>query len=249
MNISSNTLFHFTDKMEILKKIIEEGFKISYCLEVENAFPIISFCDLPMSSIKEQLEKYGNYGIGMSMKWGKENKLNPVFYFDENSNLIEDFQKANLWSQKMMKGALNGQNSPNWVNESKPLVEFLLNLSRYQKFYMSDLERNGEIIPDYKFYNEREWRYVPEFTHSKIKVRMSKKEYEDYRVRHSKPHINEHSLKFFARDIRYIILKNDAEILDFIQYLGNTTNLYEQPEDFELLKTKIMTTERILNDI
>ena len=249
MSISSNTLFHFTDKLDILKKIIEDGFKMSYCLETENAFPMISFCDLPFSSIKEQLEKYGNYGIGMSLKWGKENKLNPVNYFEENSHLIEDFNKANLWSQNMMRNVMQGKKDSNWVEESKPFMEFLLNSSRYQKFYMYDLERDGKIFPNYKFYNEREWRYVPKCTHPEIKNRMSKSEYEQYKKNHSKPHINNHSLKFYAQDIRYIILKNEQEILEFISYLKDQTVLYNNIEEFEILKTKITTTERILEDI
>ncbi len=249
MSISSNTLFHFTDKQEILQKIIVEGFKMSYCLEVENAFPMISFCDLPISSIKEQLEKYGEYGIGMSLNWGKEKKLNPVFYFDENSHLIDDFKKANLWSQKMMIDIIAGKKDPSWVNENRPFMEFLLNSSRYQKFYMSDLVRGGVIHHNYKFYNEREWRYVPEFTHSKINGRMNKVEYEEYKKTHSKPHINDHSLKFLSSDIRYIILKNEAEILPFMNFLENQITLFKNKDDFEILKTKITTSTRILEDV
>lgn len=249
MSISSNTLFHFTDKIDILKKIIEDGFKMSYCLEVENAFPMISFCDLPMSSIKEQLKKYGNYGIGMSLNWGKENKLNPVFYFEENSHLMDDFTTANLWSQNLMLKVMQGKQDPNWVEESRPFMAFLLNFSRYQKFYMSDLIRSGRIYSNYKFYNEREWRYVPEFAHSEIKTRMSKSEYEDYKKINTKPHIHEFSLKFSAEDIRYIILKDDIEVLEFINYLKEQTQLYTKCEELELLKTKITTAERIFDDI
>jgi hypothetical protein len=249
MSISSNTLFHFTDKKEVLQKIITDGFKMSYCLEGENAFPMVSFCDLPFSSIKEQLEKYGSYGIGMSLSWGKEKKLNPVFYFDENSHLIDDFKKANLWSQTLMMSILTGKRDPSWVEESRPFMEFLLNSSRYQKFYMSDLIRDGKTFSNYKFYNEREWRYVPEITHSHINSRMNKVEYEEYKKTHFKPHINEFSLKFTAKDIRYIILKDDTEILGFIHFLKQQTSLFKDDNEFEISKTKITTTARILDDI
>lgn len=249
MSVSSNTLFHFTDKIENIQKIIENGFKMSYCLEVENAFPMISFCDLPLSLIKEQLQKYGNYGIGMSLNWGKENKLNPVFYFDENSNLIEDFRKANLWSQSMMLEVLAGKRNPQWVDDNRPSMEFLLNLARYSKFYMSDLVRDDKIYSNYKFYDEREWRYVPELPHNEIVNRMNKQEYEEYKKKNQKPHIQNYSLKFKSTDIRYIILQEEAEILSFIDYLENQKHLFNKPRDFELLKTKISTTEQILQDV
>jgi hypothetical protein len=249
MGISSNTLFHFTDKIEILQQIIEDGFKMSYCLEVENAFPMVSFCDLPLSSIKEQLDKYGDYGIGMTLNWGKENKLNPVYYFDENSHLIDDFRKANLWSQNMMLKVLSGERNADWIEESRPFMEFLMNTSRYQKFYMSDLVREGKTHSNYKFYNEREWRFVPEFTHKEINGRMNKQEYDKYKQNKSKPHIHSNSLKFISSDIRYLILKNESEVIDFIRYLKTQEHLFENQDEFELLKTKITTAEMIKEDV
>ena len=85
MGLSPSTLFHFTSKSG-LKGILKDNFKLKYCLEkinhrekpVEIAIPMVSFCDIKISEIKEHIEKYGYYGIGLSKKWAFEKGLNPV---------------------------------------------------------------------------------------------------------------------------------------------------------------------------
>ncbi len=73
MALSSNSLIHLTQKKEALIGILENNFKIKYCYEIINtssgkinaAFPMVSFCDIPLSQIKEHINKYGSYGIGL----------------------------------------------------------------------------------------------------------------------------------------------------------------------------------------
>jgi hypothetical protein len=89
MALSSNSLFHFTYKNALLR-ILKEQFKVKYCFEIiytheipfEFGIPMVSFCDIPLSEVKEHMNKYGSYGIGMNMKWAKNNGLNPVLYID-----------------------------------------------------------------------------------------------------------------------------------------------------------------------
>ena len=85
MNISLNTLFHFTDKIENVIGILKEGFRPHFCLEdlndfvsrderieyLEWAIPMVCFCDIPLSQSTNHREHYGNYGIGLSKEWGK----------------------------------------------------------------------------------------------------------------------------------------------------------------------------------
>lgn len=76
--LSANTLIHFTRSKENLKKILEENFRIYNCRESvilggkpsEFYVPMVSFCDLPLSEVKDHISKYGNYGIGMTKAWG-----------------------------------------------------------------------------------------------------------------------------------------------------------------------------------
>jgi hypothetical protein len=84
MNISSNTLFHFTDKIENVISILKEEFRPHFCLEdlndfvapddrieeLEHAIPMVCFCDIPLSQSMNHRKTYGNYGIGLSKEWG-----------------------------------------------------------------------------------------------------------------------------------------------------------------------------------
>ena len=86
--VSANTLFHFTSKLDYLEGILESDFIPRYNLEdinlagrsIKIAFPMVCFCDIPLSSISEHLDKYGQYAIGMSINWANKNGLNPVLY-------------------------------------------------------------------------------------------------------------------------------------------------------------------------
>ena len=106
INLSSNTLFHYTD-FECLMKILEEGFKPNHSLEnfeflfdkenniKNNHFiPMVSFCDIPISSSKKHIFTYDKYAIGLSRKWGEDNGLNPVMYISRNSKVINNFRYA-----------------------------------------------------------------------------------------------------------------------------------------------------------
>ncbi|MDO9578181.1 MAG: abortive infection system antitoxin AbiGi family protein [Candidatus Cloacimonadales bacterium] len=105
-NLSSNTLFHYTD-FECLMKILKEGFKPNYSLEnfeflfekesnIKNnhIIPMVCFCDIPISSTKEHIFNYDKYAIGLSRKWGEDNGLNPVMYISRNSKVINNFRYA-----------------------------------------------------------------------------------------------------------------------------------------------------------
>jgi hypothetical protein len=249
MGVSSNTLFHFTKDLEILKSIIQNGFKISYCLEEENAFPMVSFCDLPIASIMEQVDKYGMYALGLTLDWGRQNKLNPVFYFEEKSELIKSYGEAHLWSQWHMKQVIDAAKPHTFIDEIKPYIKHLLDTSRFQKRYSGTLRRGDKTYQNYKYYNEREWRFVPEIDASYVKNRLSALEYETYRQNHTKPHIPENPLTFKSSDIRYILIEGNEQIPGVIEFLESQNHLYNDKNEFQILITKIATIEMLREDI
>ena len=79
MPLTPNTLIHFTDTKDKLKSILQDNFRVFNCkevvaLDVKQATyyaPMVSFCEIPLSQVKEHLSKYGNYGIGLTREWGK----------------------------------------------------------------------------------------------------------------------------------------------------------------------------------
>ena len=117
MAVSANTLFHFTAK-ESLKAILNsQGFFAQYSEEhfenilPENSIyritliPLISFCDLTIIQLSRDsvhTNDFGNYGIGLTKKWGIIKRVSPVVYVHKNSqpstqlyNLIKLFRSFN----------------------------------------------------------------------------------------------------------------------------------------------------------
>ena len=84
-------LVHVTRDFEILCKILQEGFKPSYCIEtlsnnerqLKAAFPMISFANLDAESAHRQMLSYGTFHISMKKSWAQRNNFNPVLYRSE----------------------------------------------------------------------------------------------------------------------------------------------------------------------
>ena len=95
-NLSSTTLFNFTDTFDHLVSNLKNGF---YCGEIYEKLPIknivsgyrvpmVRFCDIPLGQINEHLEWYGNFSIGIKRDYAREvHGINPVWYLHPD-NLI-----------------------------------------------------------------------------------------------------------------------------------------------------------------
>ena len=104
MNVSANSLFHFTIKFAHLQDIISSGFKYRTCVEelplpgYENCpfdqfgiithvqqVPVVCFCDLPLGQSSEHREQYGQYAIALSKEWGMRSGVTPIRYVHRDS--------------------------------------------------------------------------------------------------------------------------------------------------------------------
>jgi hypothetical protein len=98
MALYPNILFHFTTKKS-LETILNSTFKVSYARErilggnltKEFAVPMVSFSDLRLSELKDNIGTYGKFGIGLTKDWAINNGLNPVMYASQNSLFTENF--------------------------------------------------------------------------------------------------------------------------------------------------------------
>lgn len=125
-----------------------------------------------------------------------------------------------------------------------------MNTYRYLKNYQGELKRKKEIIIDYRFADEREWRFVPPISEklnympfipiSKIKIKKEKDEF-NLGISHIK-------LNFVPDDINYLIVDNDNEINPLIRHLQNVKNRYDQ-DTIDRLTSRILTSEQIKNDM
>ncbi|ELV8755258.1 hypothetical protein QNE93_004173, partial [Vibrio vulnificus] len=153
MKPRSDNLFHFTKSISVLESILENGFYARYCLEDVKwlnsdeddfiAFPMVCFCDIPLSRATEHTEFYGSYGLGLTKDWGMRNNLNPVIYGTSNG-LVRDaiHYFAELTREQKEGAVLHGMNL---VQLSKPLKGEM---------------QIGERLFEKDFYQENEWRFI-----------------------------------------------------------------------------------------
>ncbi len=265
--ISSNTLFHFTPKIENVINILENEFRPHFCLEDLNiitsdlgfrdelvfAIPMVCFCDIPLSQVKVHMETYGKYGIGLSKEWGKQNQISPMLYAYENSAITFGARKM---LEKVIEFFLNGnvhfENTPvNIITNIKYIAKVVDELEWIESFikpYEGKLWRDGKYSSDkIRFYNEREWRFVPKLPEEFSPHRLTKAEYLDEKKKDSaNEKLRENCiLKFKPSDIKYIIVKKDDEIISII----NEIKLSKYDDDQKkLLYSRVISSEQILED-
>lgn len=258
MAISSNSIIHYTKELAKLESIIKlKGFRICYCSEKVNTrggqsyafgIPMVSFCDIPITEYKKhfyhtkgrKVVYYGDYGIGLSKLWASKNGLNPVIYIDYNS-----FTGTGL--RKSVEYFISSKSSSSKAPVSQVDIDELLQIALYAKNYQGELIINGKVEEKkYKFYDEREWRFVPkssDINGNEILLDINK--YES-----NKSYINKGIencyLNFSLDDISYIIVNSESEIEQIVDLLQTEAGKNEKL--FKKLVTKIFTNEQVLAD-
>ncbi len=247
-------LFHFTNKVGLYGILEKNSFKPSYSREQivgpkdhrEFAVPIVSFCDLKMSELKNHMEKYGKYGIGLTKKWANKNGLSPVMYVNRHCQFADRFNSALASIYKNLSNIRdkdqNEQSYKNYMN--------VWDTYRYLKNYEGNLERNEkDSIIDYRFADEREWRYVPPWDTKGIEPFVAKsnidtkKKKDDYNKK-----LDGMRLEFDIDDVKYLIVENESDVIDLIKHI-NQTNKGKINDTGNSLIYKILTSNQIERDM
>lgn len=250
MALYPDILFHFTTKKN-LYSILNDTFKVSYARErilggnktKEFAVPMVSFADLRLSELKDNIGTYGKFGIGMTKDWAINKGLNPVMYASKDSLFTENFFNGieDFFNLVVDSDDTSGRFETAYNNT--------INALRYFKNYKGDLIRPGRsTIPDYVFANEKEWRYVPPISGDglsfvpikKIKTSQQKSSF-NQKVAHLR-------LSFQPDDIKYLIVDKDRDINSLISHLKNVKNRFSA-DTIDRLSSRILTYEQIENDI
>ena len=237
-NLSSKTLFHFTNSVVKLNSIIMNGLRAYYNYEKlpkgkkYYVAPMLCFCDIPLSNVKFHVSKYGTYGIGIRRQSAREAGFTPVFYVHSDSKHIT-FRKE--------------------VLDKNPITPFIKPYLGYVPIYDIDgnilrekSETTGKqklIREKRKYYDEKEWRLIPK----------SNKEFEvlDYKNEEELIKLKEDTLKEkyekvdfdLMLNLEYIILQERKEITPFIENLRRHKMRIK-----EEMIAKIITVEQIQND-
>ncbi|GHT36999.1 hypothetical protein AGMMS49574_29420 [Bacteroidia bacterium] len=240
MAISTDSIIHYTNSLDTLKAILKEGgLKLKYCNEElrlgvgssNTAHPMVSFCDIPLSNSKKHFDAYGKYGIGLTKKWAFVKQINPVLYIDRNS-LIAD----NLHT----------------LIKSEEQVPQIQRIKSCAKNYSGKLTKNNITTFEYRFYDEREWRFTPaiddeEFNKCKSAISIKTVLYLDNKDRYNEQ-IKEYRLKFDPDDISYIIVEFTSEISEVINFLRNEYQSRCTAKELDILFSKVCSTEQIIAD-
>lgn len=241
MPISSRSLFQFTSKLQTLEDILVSGFLWPrYCTEYywgkyRFALPMVCLCDIPLSDITTHIEHYGNYGIGISRDWAEKiPELSTVLYTRLESALGK--KVVNILKKKY-----DGEDlTPNEV--------FLL--SRIKKYsgntFCSPCGKRKEIR-NVRFYNEREWRFVPpSLSNDDIIVEIS----QDKKAISGDNEKTKGEPKYDISDIRYLIVKDDSDAIKMADFIdGELTKKKKLSKaNNVLLKSRIISVKQIKED-
>lgn len=228
-NLSSETLFHFTSDFNILKLILENGFQARYIYEklpgrkLAYLTKTVCFCDIPLGLIKEHVNWYGTYGIGINRPIAREHGLSPVLYVHSKS---PNYPKG------------SSAKSIEWFKKF-PFTQYLKQVRGKQMFF------DDEDKPFWKwktFYNEREWRYFP--ADKKMEFMQYKTEIELEKLRQE---LNKETLLFLKFDsswIEYILIKDYKDVDGLIKILKTPEYIL----NYESLLTKVITFKQIQKD-
>ena len=245
MAISTNSIIHYTDSLDKLRAILIEGFAIKYCaetLQIEDkkgsqaAHPMISFCDIPLSQSFKHFDAYGKYGIGLSKTWAYEMGINPVLYLESKSLISKTIGELLVERRKTNTKLTAAQKSS------------ILHIKSFTKNYCGPLKRKSVDVKDYRFYDEREWRLVPDkSTLGTAKFSINLKDYVADKDKYNEM-VSKLRFKFTAKDISYIIVDKTSEIPQIIKLLK--TEYYDKcsAQELDILLSKIASTEQIISD-
>lgn len=282
--ISANTLFHFTSNLENLIGILTNNFYPRYCLEnhtvfwtkdmakrlrySEIAIPMVCFCDIPLSNIRNHIKVYGRYAIGLSKEWGQKKRISPVMYALSNSISANVIRKSLYTIEKCIHksnahlDAVYSKNPNHKPDKRDKLIDTLseelarvdnrlMDIMAFTKNYRGTFFRNGKQYRNVCFYDEREWRYVPDLWEQQIPSYIRKDVWIDVTKRrdaNSKLERPECMLKFGPSDIRYIIVAKQEEILSTVDSIHQIKGNKYSYNDLRLLTTRIISMEQILQD-
>jgi len=236
--------------MSALKSILKHGFFPHYCPEYTldpkdrgaaakghhpmRATPMACFCDLPLSLIGKHLKEYGNFGIGLDKDWGIRNGVAPVIYTHRRAKTRPALSRLVTEAP----GSTDGQASRD--------MRFM---AAYSKPFEGPAWRNNRVQKKVRFYDEREWRYVPVMPRDGP-LFLEWKEYNNISKRREllKRLKEQNTLAIPPEAIQYLILpfeKDEQNVLKLHDYI---MKLYRR-KDAILVGTTIMTDNCITEDI
>lgn len=197
------------------------------------AYPMICFCDIPISRISDHTAFYGSYGLGLTKDWGLKNGLTPLIYASPGSAATKtvDYFLNNL----------NFFGVPDADARTRQAREIMCSLMTLIKPIKGNMLIGG-VPTEKEFYQENEWRYVPpgwdiisEPDYARDKDALNKK-------------MEAHKLEFSPNDVRYIFVPDDTGIPALVDFIDQEMGRFPH-NDVKMLTTRLISLETIAKDM
>jgi hypothetical protein len=237
--ITSDELFHFT-KFEHLIGIIENGFYPRYRFEhttlsdlfsrtsTVSPVPMVCFCDIPITLTEKHSQKYSRCAIGVSKDWGYKKGLNPVIYVSTNSALGDAIGAlANSFSNYHSSQIKCLESNMTIVSLISQAMKGFIHLSTYVKQYENNSEKiflnqQEQTIDKGRFYDEREWRFVPVDKSGLPPVLIPHSDFQDEeKMKEHNRGLEKYKLEFGLDDIKLLIVENDEQKIKLLKTVSN----------------------------
>jgi hypothetical protein len=119
----------------------------------------------------------------------------------------------------------------------------------FLKPYEGELHRASGALQNVRFYDEREWRFLPELPADFVPLVLSSDQFMN------KEMCSQTNLKlaqtcrlsFEPKDIKYLVVHKEEEIVPLTTHIEQIKIKYS-PDDVRLLKTRVITAEQIRSD-
>lgn len=252
MAVSANTLFHFTTIKGLIGILSSGGFYCQYSDEhFENILPskshyrftyipMTSFCDLTIMQLSNDSvhrKDFGEFGIGLTKEWGIRNGVSPVMYVHKESQ-----QTKRLY--RLIKALKDFRKRANDNETVDGIQQEMIDSFKYIKPYAGNWQKGKRFRNKIVFYNEREWRYSPLLNEHAVLsgvIKENKKEVEKINEE-----LKKSTIKFEAKDVKFIIIKNKKNIPVVAKVITDMTRISDTQKN-ELI-TKIISFEEIRED-
>lgn len=245
----SASFFHFTKDINSLKKILKtKCFYPNYCLEdvtwykfkEKVAYPMVCFCDIPLSRIDAHIKDYSSVGIGLSKKWGLKKNLNPIVYCPKGSLIIK--------VAKFLDEQINWQEKEK--SNQKEIIRQFLRLAKLIKPLKGTIQiksrRKNRTIENKDFYQESEWRYTPEELITQY-ISGDDNEFaaklDEYNSK-----AKEYKLEFAPEDVKYIFVPKEDDIPDIANCISEEFDQSNKNQS-QILISKIISLDTIRSDL
>jgi hypothetical protein len=227
-SISTNELFHFTE-FEYLKSIlITKAFFPRFNLEIlllnpnlekkVSMFPIpmVCFCDIPLSLTENHRNRYGNCAIALKEEWKTRKKINPVFYIKSESHVANTLSDITNSLEKLFP-YMRSENNELTIELNKLRNNFMTIINFGKNYENKNIKSYnfgiGKTLQEKrKFYDEKEWRYIPEHGEKRKDLELCK---HDFKVpnllNQANKKLEKYKLSFEDTDIDFLIVNSIDE--------------------------------------